>query len=743
MERPGINQSLLEKRYFQGEEKSWGDVALRVARHAGAHVGRTEEFYHAINNGEFFPSRMTYMGTEHPFASSCFVFPLEDDLASIMQTLSHACQVQKFGGGTGYNFSRLRPKGDLINSSKGEASGPVSFMGLFHKAMEVVHRAGKKHAAQMAILNVDHPEVEEFITCKDTEGAMWTFNISVAVTDNFMAAVEHDTDWDLRFGGKVYRTIRARDLWDKIIEHAWHNGDPGIIFIDTVNRNNCYPEDIEACNPCGEQMLPPYVSCNLGSIDLSKFVAGPEKMDWKRLEQAVRTGVRFLDASVEIAYWPVKQIEEKTRKYQNIGLGVMGWADALILMETPYDSEYAVHMASEVMSFIRRIGWNESVTLGGGTRKNTTVTSIAPTGSISMLANCSSGIEPNFGIVTQRHSYSGSFYQTHWIFEQMAREQGWYSEELMADIALNGSVQNVTGVPESARRLFKTAMEIDWEWHVKHQAAFQAHTDNAVSKTINLPNNASVRDVGRAYNEAYLYGCKSITVYRDGSREVQVLDNKTTQRETCPNCNAILFMDDGEKKCVSCGYKPAETPESLPTVAVAQPDKLRRPAVLHGSTYRKETPLGKAYITVNSNGAGPSDPLEVFVNVGKAGSEVTAVSEAMGRLISFALRLPSTMSHMDRLSMISEELNGIGGGRPMGFGPNRIRSLPDGIAQALREYTETVQGSYTQVVSQIQQASEVSIVGVSSYDICPECGEAGMVRSDGCEHCTSCGFSQC
>lgn len=743
MERPGINQSLLEKRYFQGEEKSWGDVALRVARHAGAHVGRTEEFYNAINNGEFFPSRMTYMGTEHPFASSCFVFPLEDDLASIMQTLSHACQVQKFGGGTGSNYSKLRPKGDLINSSKGEASGPVSFMGLFHKAMEVVHRAGKKHAAQMAILNCDHPEIFEFIECKDQEGAMWTFNISVAVTDNFMAAVEHDTDWDLQFGGKVYRTIKARALWNKIVEHAWHNGDPGIIFIDTVNRNNCYPERIDACNPCGEQFLPPYVSCNLGSIDLSKFVAGPEKMDWKRLEEAVRTAVRFLDASVEIAYWPVKQIEEKTRKYQNIGVGVMGWADALILMETPYDSEYAVHMASEVMSFIRRIGWNESVTLGGGTRKNTTVTSIAPTGSISMLANCSSGIEPNFGIVTQRHSYSGSFYQTHWIFEQMAREQGWYSEELMADIALNGSVQNVTGVPESARRLFKTAMEIDWEWHVKHQAAFQAHTDNAVSKTINLPNNASVSDVGKAYQEAYISGCKSITVYRDGSREVQVLDNKTTQRETCPNCNAILFMDDGERKCVSCGYKPTEAPQSLSTVAVAQPDKLRRPAVLHGSTYRKETPLGRAYITVNSNGAGPSDPLEVFVNVGKAGSEVTAVSEAMGRLISFALRLPSSMPHMDRLSMISEELNGIGGGRPMGFGPNRIRSLPDGIAQALREYTETVQGSTVQIVSQVQQASEVAVVSVSSYDICPECGEAGMVRSDGCEHCTSCGFSQC
>ena len=500
------------------------------------------------------PSRMPYMGTDRPFASSCFVLPIDDSLESIMQALTDACHVQKFGGGTGYNFSKLRPRGDLISTTAGEASGPVSFMGLFHNAMEVVHRAGRKHAAQMGILNCDHPDIMQFIQCKDKEGAFWTFNISVAVTDKFMQAVKDSDNWDLQFGGRVYQTIKARELWDYMVQHAWHNGDPGIIFLDTVNKNNCYPEVIEACNPCGEQMLPGHTSCNLGSIDLSRFVVDGQ-IDWERLEYVTRAAVRFLDGSVAAAFWPVAKIQEKTQRYKNIGLGVMGWADMLMLMGIPYDSDEAVRLAGLVMQFVNVTGDLESIELGSGTRKNITITSIAPTGSISMLSGCSSGIEPIFGIVTTKNTYVGTFDNVHWIFKNMASE--FLSDDLISQIADSGTLQD-TNLPDDIKRLFRTSQEIDWQWHVKHQAAFQKYTDNAVSKTINLPNDATVKDVESAYLMAYDLGCKSITVYRDGSRQVQVLDNKKTQRDVCPSCNAILFMKDGIKTCVTCGYTPED-----------------------------------------------------------------------------------------------------------------------------------------------------------------------------------------
>lgn len=554
MNRPGINQQLLEKRYTWRDETQWSEVVTRVANHAATNQADKDIFTEVITNGEFIPSRMPYMGTDRPFASSCFVLPIEDSLESIMQALTDACHVQKFGGGTGYNFSKLRPKGDLISTTAGEASGPVSFMGLFHNAMEVVHRAGRKHAAQMGILNCDHPDIMQFIQCKDKEGAFWTFNISVAVTDKFMQAVKDNDNWDLQFKGKVYQTIKARELWDYMVQHAWHNGDPGIIFLDTVNRNNCYPEVIEACNPCGEQMLPGHTSCNLGSIDLSRFVVDGQ-VDWKRLEYVTRAAVRFLDGSVAAAFWPVAKIQEKTQRYKNIGLGVMGWADMLMLMGIPYDSDEAVRLAGIVMQFVNVSGDLESIELGNGTRKNITITSIAPTGSISMLSGCSSGIEPIFGIVTTKNTYVGTFDNVHWIFKNMASE--FLSDDLISQIADSGTLQD-TNLPDDIKRLFRTSQEIDWQWHVKHQAAFQKYTDNAVSKTINLPNDATVKDVESAYLMAYDLGCKSITVYRDGSRQVQVLDNKKTQRDVCPSCNAILFMKDGIKTCVTCGYTPED-----------------------------------------------------------------------------------------------------------------------------------------------------------------------------------------
>ena len=747
MTRPPINQDLLVKRYAQGNDKTWEDVVTRVAEHAGKKSKRVKEFYDAVYTGKFFPSRMAYMGTSHAFASSCFVFPVEDSLTSIMQTLSEACQVQKYGGGTGYNFSHLRPKSDIISTSGGEASGPVSFMGLYHNAMEVVHRAGKKHAAQMGILNCDHPNIMEFIQCKDKEGAYWTFNISVAVTDKFMQAVRDNSDWDLQFNGKVYKTIKAKDLWGYIIQHAWHNGDPGIIFIDTVNRLNCYPEPIEACNPCGEQMLPPHVSCNLGSIDLSRFVSNKE-IGWKSLEETTRTGVRFLDGSVDAAFWPVDKIREKTHAYRNIGLGVMGWADMLIMLGTPYASQEAIDLGEKIMGFINETANDESIKLGNGKRKNITLTSIAPTGSISLLGGCSSGIEPVFGIVTMKNTYVGSYHYTHWIFEDIAKERGFYSEELMDKIAQQGSVQDLDEVPVDVKGLFKTAMEVDWQWHVKHQAAFQKGTDNAVSKTINLPNNATLEDVEQAYLMAYETGCKSITVYRDGSRQVQVMDVTQKQRDLCPNCHAILFMKDGEKTCVTCGYQPSEyenvdsldllTQEATQSLPVGD-SKANRQPTLHGQTIKKETPIGIAYVTINYNGSGKADPFEIFLNVGKAGSEVTAVSEAMGRLMSLILRIPSSVDRRKRLVWIADELAGIGGGRPLGFGKHRVRSLPDGVAQVLAEYIDGQQ------IIELDGEEKLSptTIKFSAGDICPDCGEASLVYAEGCRKCEVCGYSEC
>ena len=772
MQRPAMNADLISKRYAQEGEKSWGDIVKRVAYHGGGKDAvLNKKFYDAIYSGNFFPSRMTYMGTKHPFASSCFVFPIEDSLVSIMKTLSEACQVQKYGGGTGYNFSHLRPQGDIINTSGGEASGPVSFMGLFHRAMEVVHRAGKKHAAQMGILNCDHPNIYEFIQCKDQEGAFWTFNISVAVTDEFMEAVKNDTDWNLKFGGKVYKTVKAKELWNYIIQHAWFNGDPGIIFIDTVNKNNKYPEKIEACNPCGEQMLPPHVSCNLGSIDLSRFVKGGE-IDWDGLKDTVRTAVRFLDGSVANAYWPVKKIQTKTRKYRNIGLGVMGWVDMLILLGIPYDSDKAVKVAEEIMSTIDKTADDESKVIGGGTRVNTTVTSIAPTGSISLLAGCSSGIEPLFGVVTMKNTYVGSYSNVHWIFESIAKERGFYSEDLMKRIADIGSVQNISEVPDDVKSLFKTTGEIDWVWHVKHQAAFQKYTDNAVSKTINLPNEATTKDVEDSYNMAYQTGCKSITVYRDGSRQIQVMDSKRQAREMCPNCNAILFMNDGIKSCVTCGYTPSkidETENSKEEEGTKKEHseiksdieiKRPRPEVVNGKTYRIRTPYGKAFITLNRNGESGDNPFEVFVTIGKAGSDVSAVAEALGRLISGWLRT-SRNPHVS-LGEIAGELNGIGGSTSLGFGKDRVRSLPDAISKVLQKELDVVgfdalktnkigepsgqkeleAFNFFRNASTAQEEEYVS-VPANNASVCIECGNMTLVYAEGCEKCISCGYSKC
>lgn len=517
---------LLEERYLLKDEdgnitETPDEFFVRVAKH-GAKTD--EEFWdnlEAISNFKFVPSRMPYMGTERPFCSSCFVLgPIEDDTDSILDVLKQNVAVQRYGGGAGFNFSRLRPQGDVIKKTKGRASGPVSFMQLYDSAMRVFLRAGNKMGAQMAVLNVDHPDIEKFITCKDKEGELTTFNISVAVSDSFMQAVNEDSDWDLVFGGKVYKTVKAKDLWRKLTYQSWKNGEPGIIFIDTVNGRNKYPVEIEASNPCGEQFLPSSASCNLGSINLSKFVS-EGVFDWEQFEKYIRIGVRFLDTSLERAWWPLDEVRETTLKYKNVGLGVMGFSDALIQMGIPYDSNRAIVFANNVGEFLITVARDESDKMGSN---NTTLTAIAPTGSIATLAGCSYGIEPIFAVSFTKNTLLGSVTQLNEHFVEIAKRRGFYTEELVTKIEKSGSVQDIPEVPQDVKDVFKTAGEISVDRHVEIQAAFQKHVCNAISKTINLSNSATVEEVGRVYMLAYNSGCKSTTVYRDGSRVIQAMD---------------------------------------------------------------------------------------------------------------------------------------------------------------------------------------------------------------------------
>ncbi|MDP3917586.1 MAG: LAGLIDADG family homing endonuclease, partial [Candidatus Woesebacteria bacterium] len=538
-----------------------------------------------------------------------------------------------------------------------------------------------------------------------------------------------------------------------------------MVYDLTVPSTSSFVANGLVVHNCGEQMLPPYVSCNLGSIDLSRFVTNNE-VNWKGLEKTTQAGVRFLDGSVEEAYWPVAKIREKTRKYHNIGLGVMGWADMLILLGIPYDSDKGIELGEKVMKFINDAAEAESKKLGKGKRKNITLTSIAPTGSISLLAGCSSGIEPVFGIVTMKNTYVGSYKSTHWIFEYLAKKHGFYNEELLEKIATEGSTQNINEVPDDIKKLFKTAMEVGWEWHVKHQAAFQKYTDNAVSKTINLPNDATLEDVQKAYLTAYETNCKSITVYRDGSRQVQVMDVKTKERSMCPNCNAILFMNDGEKTCVTCGYKPTENEEALSQEGEQTKNPLRiRPDMVKGSTYKMNTPVGTAFITINEDESG--DPLEMFINVGKAGSDVAAMAEALGRSISTALKFRGEVSAKEKAREFAEQLSGIGGRRSIGFGPTKIKSLPDAIAAAISVHydlgingyhnspnlfgaKETKLDSQTEVLASAPHVNERQQESLFLHakqekpgDICPTCGAGALVFEEGCSKCYACGHSEC
>jgi ribonucleoside-diphosphate reductase alpha chain len=727
------------------EEMCWR-VAMSIA--AGeARYGRSpaavreiaEAFYETMIDGSFLPNSPTLMnagkgnGLQY---SACYVLPVGDSMEEIFDSVKAAAMIHKSGGGTGFAFSRLRPKDDLVKSTGGRASGPVSFLRVFNSATEAVKQGGTRRGANMGILKVDHPDILEFIECK-LDGGITNFNISVAATDAFMDALEKGEEYDLvnPHTGKATGRLWAREVFDRIVRAAWRTGDPGMVFLDRINASPANPTPeigmIEATNPCGEQPLLPNEACNLGSLNVSKFARqsdnGEWAVDWDEMERVIRLSVRFLDDVIEMNPYPLPEIDATVKANRRIGLGIMGWADLLFMLGIPYDGDAAVELGGRLMAFVKEKShdqsaklaeergpfpnWSHSIYKHGRPMRNSTVTTIAPTGTISMIAGCSSGVEPIFALAFEHRvkQSDGERVLTfvNETFDRIARDRAFYSDALMTEIARRGTLHGIPGVPEDAALVFRTAHDIGFEWHVRHQAAFQQSTDNGVSKTINLPNDASETDVARAYELAWELGCLGITVFRDGCKGEQVLN-----------------VGVGAKK---------DKAESV-AVPMAQAVIKPRPHSLTGATYRVGTPIGTAFITVNQTPEG--EPFEVFLQVGKGGSDTMAVAEALGRLISLMLRMPSPLTAQRRLEEVISQLSRIGGAQPLGFGASKILSLPDAIARTLAEHIGQVKGP--------AEVAQLPVAGKKAVgDLCKECGQATFIYEEGCKKCLSCGFNEC
>ncbi len=802
-------------------EKSWN----------GGEMERARQFYELLTSKQFFPNSPTFTGAGTPLGqlAACFVLPISDDMgrheAGIFQTLRDAALIQQTGGGNGFSFSRLRPKNTLVKSSAGQATGPVGFLRVYDKAFGEIAQGGTRRGANMAVLRVDHPDIEEFITCKTDENAITNFNISVGITDAFMRAVENDELWDLRFPDVssqayhefhgtleeaekagipiiTFRQVKARELFDKIVRQAHHNGEPGMLFLDTANRSNPVPHlyQLEATNPCGEQWLGPYENCCLGSVNLGEMFGLAHQVDWEKLRQAVETATIFLDDVIQAnAYVPaVPQLKQAADQARRIGLGMMGLGDLMYHCRIRYGSDEGQEFAAQVIEFIRyhamltsirlaeargpfpairgsiydpeHLTWTPPVPIAPFGRdfnrpaidwdkvkqgilangiRNAAQTTIAPTGTIATVAGCEGyGCEPVFALAYIRHvndrGHDLPLMYTSPQFESALLEAGIDSQarhSIVDQIMETGTCQGNEAVPEIIQDVFVVSQDISAEEHVRMQAAMQAFVDNSLSKTVNFPANGTEVDVAMAYLLAWKLGCKGITVYVTGSRQKVVLETKATSREK----EAVLPV---EGVLAKPEVEPAEEEH------VISGTKKPRPRRLRGYTYSISTPVGKAFVTINENGG--DHPFEVFVSTAKAGSETAAVSEAIGRLISYLLRLASPVLPRERLKEIVKQLSGIGGGRSLGFGPNRVRSLPDGVAQTLAEYLEDSE-EYQEAAANgegydnrpirpsdiPEKASSAVQPAFKIGDLCPECGQAAVVNEEGCRKCYACGYSEC
>ena len=759
--------TVLRKRYLKrsasGEilEKP-ADMLLRVAEAVASAEEKfgndvqqmTIAFYNMIARKEFFPNSPTLMnaGRELGQLSACFVLPIEDSMESIFSAVKNTALIHKSGGGTGFSFSKIRPENDTVMSTKGVSSGPISFMNVFDQATETVKQGGVRRGANMAVLRVDHPDIDEFINVKRNMDKLNNFNLSVAATDEFMDAVERGSKYSIvnPRNGEIVGSKDANEVFDAIVDSAWNSGEPGLIFIDRMNDANPTPHiaQIEATNPCGEQPLLPYEACNLGSVNVSVMTDrndnGKFRMNWNRLEVTVNTAVRFLDDVIEINRYPLPEIAEMVAGNRKIGLGIMGFADLLFKLEIPYDSEDALLFAEELMSFVAEKGRKTSIDLArergpfpnfkGSVYdskhmpplRNATVTTIAPTGSISILAGCSGGIEPVFALVFTRCNLLDEDDELHEIvpeFGRIAREQNFFSNEVFAHVAEKGTCQGILEIPRDTQRLFVTSHDISPAYHVRMQAAFQKYTDNAVSKTVNLPEKASRKSVAEVFKLSRRLGCKGITVYRDKSRDKQVLNlAKSKEAEKADDI-------------------------ALPSVPIGPRD---RGDVTSGITRRIRTGCGKLYITINMDENGP---VELFSQMGKAGGCAASQSEAISRLVSLALRSGI------RPEAIVKELKGISCHRIVWQGGNRILSCADAIGQTIEWYIDekmhvsTMNSTYTiQSIEPVQEEGNDHIIDADLSDeevvenlagACPMCG-GPLKYESGCVACAlNCGYSEC
>lgn len=690
-----------------------------------------EIFFEMMTSLDFLPNSPTLMnaGKELGQLSACFVLPVEDSMEGIFDAVKNAALIHKSGGGTGFSFSRLRPARDKVSSTNGVSSGPVSFMGVFNTATETIKQGGTRRGANMGVLRVDHPDIMDFITSKEKNDKLTNFNISVALTDKFMEALEKNGEYELvnPRTNETVRSISASKIFNMIIDRSWKNGEPGVIFIDRINRYHPLPGIIESTNPCGEQPLLPYESCNLGSINLARFAAtDKQEVDYERLKKVVEYAVRFLDNVIDQNKYPIPEIDRVTKLTRKIGLGIMGWSDLLIKLKIPYNSELALELAEKIMGFIKREAWSASQELAKERGafpdfsnssyaekniqplRNATLTTIAPTGTISLIANCSSGIEPLFAVAYEKHVMEKErLVEVHNDFIETAKQEGFYSDDLMNQVAKTGNLENNENIPEHIASIFVTSHQISPEWHIRMQAAFQKHTDNAVSKTVNFPYSASKKDVETAFRFAYTLGCKGITVYRDGSRDEQVLNIGTNKDEAATKKSEQNF-----------------TPRA-------------RPERTYGTTERFMIGCGNLYVTVNADEHGIC---EVFTSLGRGGG-CPSQSEAASRLASMSLRAGVDVQE------VIDQLKGI---RCMSTikraamsGGIKVLSCPDAIGKAIEQFHLASKDPTKCASVQFKpKKTDLMLDNINPANSCPDCNEP-LEHEGGCVICKSCGYSKC